>query len=56
MTFYPTPQDIAEGDQERAADEIARPQVEKIHKQFQRGLITLQEFTMECAVIWKDTR
>jgi hypothetical protein len=53
---YPSPQDIANADQERAADAVAKPQADKVHRQFQRGLITLAECIQELTEIWSETR
>lgn len=51
-----TPAVLADADQERAADAVARPQADKVHRQFQRGLITLAECIQELTEIWSETR
>lgn len=51
-----TPALLADADQERAGDAVAKPSIEKLHKQFQRGLITLAEFIAECIETHTETR
>jgi hypothetical protein len=47
---------LAQADQERAGDKVAAPKVEKLHSQFQRGLISLGECIDEMIEVFKETR
>lgn len=47
---------LAQADQERAGDKVAAPKVEKLHSQFQRGLISLGECIQELIEVFQETR